>query len=671
MNVKKMILWGWLGGGATPFDISKISVKYNLTDFSYLSGSGSWTDTATFRAGSNVIDVRNITPNQSGGVNTACAGTAYVYDDVDGDKIMVHEIIPSINQPNVFYDRNYVEQFRISGGGQSCHVDSLNQHIYLYLENSSGTNITVKDFSGNTIETLSGPQFSQGCIIYYDFHNQKWYMAEEVTGNTRVKILERSGSTLAVTETMWFSGADGITISELFGRLINFNGTNSTGRIREQTLDGLDGIVIYPMPLSTITTEGIFEYPDGTFGFPDPSFFHGGVDLGNRLWRTDPRALYKKYLRFPDMVRFDKFNGGTISGDFNKQILTASGWVVGPVIDFNAFTNQQNLSAWEGVGDFDIEFRGSASAPDTVETTPLDSDVEYFDANQTNDGWGATTPGAWQSTPTNNRYMQFRVKPIAATPSSDITVQDLLDSLGANLKALVLDYDSTKLYVLTDSSGPANQIELGINQKSPLNSFINNTASQRYTYNSASRQTVDQDNNAHMILQILAEISGDTQGQLTVVAKRAATTTRSILFSLANTGANTHRLVFRHNASSDTVASEICIEHWGASGAVENRVGIADTSLTYKRLDFISTGSAWKIKINGVEQILNVSVGANNGNWFGDLTTPNRASRGFVFGTGTILGQGVSRLFILTDLELTSDQSTLIDNFITQENLLA
>jgi hypothetical protein len=416
-------------------------------------------------------------------------------------------------------------------------------------------------------------------------------------------------------------------------------------------------------------TEGLVVYPDETIGNCNPAGYvlHGSVVGGNRWMRSDPLSVYLKYDRSPSMTRMTKFTGGTLSGVYGRQKITANvgDKIYSPVYDTNGFTNTENTSAWgfefSVGGDADITFVGSATAPTVGSTTAADSNLPSYA------GWGATVPSAEQGTPGTFRYKQAVLTVKAAEAPALITVQDILTAI-PTLKILVLEGEEDSLYITRDDS---NRISLGVNQAVPTNGFINTTSSQRPIFNFTDDYTDDNANNNHLLLELPSEILSDTVGQLIVCPRREATTIRSIHLAASINNTNTHRLIFRHNAAADTPGSEICIEHWDATGAAVNRVGIADTSLTFKRLDFISTGSAWQILINGVDQVLNVSAGANNGNWFADLTGANRVASGICLGTATVTGRHRRRLIAYSSAVLTTEQNDLIDDYIAQENLLA
>ena len=54
-----------------------------------------------------------------------------------------------------------------------------------------------------------------------------------------------------------------------------------------------------------------------------------------------------------------------------------------------------------------LEYRGSDAAPTTTANTRLTR--PYHDANQANQGWGATQPTAWSDRLPSTRFVQVRL----------------------------------------------------------------------------------------------------------------------------------------------------------------------------------------------------------------------------------------------------------------------
>lgn len=660
---------GFTGGAPITGDIQKFSVKYNTTDFSYLS-SAAYSDSASFRSGSNVVKV--VTAAIDGAAfSNAIVAPGFVYSDSSQLVFCVETITNDL----IFFDPvTLVESSRITASNyqQAIGIDPVN--LRLYNTDLSGT-IHVTDFSGNIVQTITCPAYAPSAIAgFYDYKNDLFYISKETNGVATLKIdvWSRSGSNFVLQESKWYFSTDGNSIDNVFDKVTNFygSGASSACRLQEQSVDGRSGIAVWLCPISTgWNTEGLAMLPDGTFMSADPSSLHGSIVGGNRLWVTDPRGIYKKYVRYPSMTRFSKFTGGTVSGHFDTELLTVStGTTVwGTVLDSQGWSNLANADAYEfemsDTIDGDKVFRGSNTAPTVSSFTSIYSDlVEY--AN-----WGVTVPGASQSTPPAFRYIQFGVTIRAAIPSSEITIDALIAGLNGKCKALLAGYESQYMYVISDDG---NKIPIIPNQANTANSFRNSTSSQQPAFVSGSPGYISKNSGGpgNWLMDLISQVSSDQTGHITAVTKRSSALTRSMLFAMCRSTDNLHQLRFRHNTSADTPASHIGIEYIDATGAVVNRVGFTDTSLSWMRLDFVSTGSAWKIKKNGVDQALTVT-GANDGTWLGDLSSPNRGAIGAVYGLSVVAGPPDLRLWIYCNAELNSTEMALIDSFITQENLLA
>lgn len=625
MRNKKLFDWWLSGGSPIPFDLLRANINYRTTDYGSYLLSAAFSDTGTIAAAAKVISVATIAPNtNSGGTNNnAVAGIAYIWDEVNGDRIVIHETDTAIAS---FFPANNMVQaarlFTVSGSVQGLSFDSVNQRLHL----PSGGTMIVKNLAGTTVATYTMPDSNSDSMAYYDHASGEWWVAPEIVGPLLpVQRRTLSGTTISIAETKWYAGADGVCRDQVFNRIVNFDGSGATWRIREQTIDGKDKIFIWPAPIGTLTSEGLIVFPDGTFGFCEPSGLavHGGVVGGNRFWRTDQRGVYLKHERYPSMTRFAKCTGdGTVSGNFDQQKITANTgetiWF--PVVDSQGFSNLDNASAYtfemsEG-GDGDKVFRGSDTAPTVSPFTSADSNLVQYES------WGDTVPGASQSTPPALRYRQFGITVKEATPSTTITVQDLIDGL-PSMQGLFEFHDDEKMYVLFDSTSPANQVRLVVNQADTNNNLANATASQRMSYN-ASGYTDDQNSNQNEILGSVTALAAQTQGQLTFVCRRSATNSQAVLMELGTSGSSNNRFDFKWHGTSNTPASELCIEESDGSGTVIHRVGIAKTDLVHKQTDFRCGASLKEIRYERVIQTLNVSVGTNNNRWFSSLgVTPN------------------------------------------------
>lgn len=679
--MRKVIYWylsqgssGFSFGGQTSSGARGFRVQYNTSDYSYQSSNGGWSDTGSFKSGSNVIDIWTVVPDTAG---HTVAGITYFIDSAGADRVCFIDNVPT---ELVFAQRDMTEDFRVSNCDQPVSVDSINEEIICWTQRiiDATDKILVRNFAGTLLDNQAVTTNLLAGTGGYDPATGNYYLAGEndvgMGGIQKAQVWRRVGGTWQKIETLWWKSIDGICYDPIFNIVLNYPNTGTAIYLREQAHDGLSRIRIWNNPINW-TTEGlVVDLRDGTFWLADPSFFHGGIVNGNRVWHVDPRGLYLKYLNFPHMVSLDKFkHNGTKTGVLNYEVIENASSVVWPIVDFTGFTNQQNASAWQ---DMDgnalqgLEFRGSNTAPTTSPETPIACSVDIYDANGANDGWGATVPGAWQSTPPSLNFIQAR-KISADVPAADtITLAELIS--GQNTKCVLCFpmYSDQLMYMM--GAVDANRIYTAINQANPLNNFINTTTTFTPVWVAGSPGYLrDSSTNNNLYLESIAGISSDQAGQLTVVMRRDVITSRAMIFALFTNGSDNNQIRFLWYSSIDTRANEICIEYVDGAGTVTKRVGIVSTLMVFTRIDFISTGSAWKILINGVEQSLTVSAGSNDGTWFGGVTTPNKGGTGLLTGATSLQGLHQMRLFNYANAELNSVENDLIDDFITQESLLA
>lgn len=676
------------GGASTLTGARGFRIQYRTSDFSYQTVNANWTDTdtETFKTGANVIDVQTVIPNDN---TIACTGAAY-YIDGSGNADMVGfgRSAPG-STTALFFDRTMLsQQFVTSNANQAFAVDAINQRVLSWI--TAPNRIQVRDFSDNIIETLNinSTSLAQG-MIAYNYYTGDLYLTSETSAN-RVERFRKVGSEWVLQEQLWYLSIDGISYDPIFHRIVNFPASGASCTFRYQSLDGKSRIKSFNTPLnpgSVFNTEGLVIDPrDGTIWMADPSNFniHGNITNGSRGWHLDPEKLYLKYINFPHMVPLTKFkHNGTITGQLNQQQIVGASSVTFPVLNFTGFTNQQNASAWQdmdGVVLDGLEFRGSNTAPTTAELTAVACDVEYFDANGTNDGWGATTPGAWQSTPPSLNYVQARKTAPQSSVADRLSPEDIVSGLGSDLKTFLLFYDDKRMYVDFNSTSPTNQISLAVNQVNPLSNFSQSSSSFRFSYNVPGLFSEDQNAN-QFLTGTVADFSSQTQGQLTVVTRRAATTSLLNIFDLSTSGSNNNRMVIKWHASSGTPASEINIEESDGTGTVIHRVGVAKTDIVHKQIDIRCDASTKTIRYARADQTLNVSVGTNNGRWFSSISAPNAARIGIANGTTNV---GQYKLWIYLSAPATGavegnihtrfpsivTKQDLIDAFIDQEGLL-
>lgn len=639
--------------------LRKLSVKYNNTAFAYLT-SAPFSDTASFFAGSNVISVDTIVTDDYLGSDNANTGLAY---DFTNDWFVVKDWGPLMNR---FFDRSLVQQLQVQGfGNQGTAYDHIRQLIYEYdlttlrEINLSGTNVSSQG-------TIAPSPYTSGGLFYNPFTGE--LLLTDDLSNV-VRIYQKQGSTWVYEYSTWWGSSEGIGYDYIADKVVSYSGA-----IKLRTRDGQYNLQ-YPLPTvgSRAVTEGMIGDPrDGTFWFNSDEHFHGGIVGGNRLWHTDPREWYGKYIRFSDMIRYDLFKipaGTRLRGSYNYQKLYGNNeWVTGPVIDFESFTEQQTLANWETADNVDLEFRGSGTAPDTTPTVgPPPHDLDIYNANNSNDGWGTTSPGSWQSTPTTNRYMQFRVMPLApATVPATWTPANL----GAKLLIWVEPYDLTS----QGKSAYNNDVEIWMNKAQTDGGdgcFFQNTDAFKPQWNASLFNSMTGNRHAIVAGAIGTGLLSAQQGEWNIVGKRQGTGTRAVWPSTMNTG---------------TVASQFRIFHFPTGGgqgnwqgytivddtaAVTYLAGVTNNTTAWQRLSFGSDGSENYIYINGTKQTLTVTTGTNTGQWFGDVVGSTQTAIGILDTSGSsVTGAEDVRLIIYTNAPLTTQEHTDLQAYVVAKSLL-
>lgn len=624
------------------FTLSKLTVKYNATDFAYPSSFG-WSDLGTVRAFSKMIEGCTICQNTYLAATNFNTGLAY---DVSTDNFISKNYGP---QANEFFTRAAVKaacalaigniptlNFSSPGSGnQGIAYDPINSIIFEYLGTAGNTYIRERDLAGNLLDEVDtdlGISYIPG-TIWYDYITEIMYFTTGGVTNTNVTGLKKNaGGTLWETvDTKWYITKEGI--GGINGSFIaNMIGSASAGTntlVRWQDIDGFK-VRLMATPSSFVNYEEgtIIDPRDLTIWYNEDTGGHASVVNGNRLLHVDnPNGYYLKYLRFPNMFPWSdcKLNGNTVTGDFYPdEVLTGNNWTTLPVIDYGANTAQQTLANWE-VGEdeaAELEFRGSGTAPTTSPLSAKDwHTLAEYDPNGTNDGWGSTTPSAWQSTPTTDRYMQVRVKPISPTPlwtPADLGTDLLFWSEHQSLDGLYYDP--------TDS----NRCEVAINYVDPSNNLSNPTAGQKPTWNSAGRYL---DMTASSRLYQLSSGTVDmlkalSECEVHAVAQKNAGSSRVIFLGVSQISSDNYQIRLQHLGSGMSPANSLSIHYIDSAGAA-SIYGITDTLgiSNWRMVTFRLGGSSNKIYVNNVEQTLSVSSGSNSGQCFDDISAGMNTGR--------------------------------------------
>lgn len=367
-------------------DLSKLVINYNSNDFSYLDG---------YAANSNVIQVETVVPDTEGGQLDANTGLAYNQKD---NEILVHRTRLSNNIRRFDRSLSLISEGIATAGEQAISFDPINEYYLdwqgsLRTYDTSGTLLTNENFS-----------FGTSGSIFYDWVNDRFLST--VDGGRNIYIIEKVAGVWSKTSEIIATSQEGVSI-DLINNTIYHNTASGYNEI------DFDGTILnsFVNPLASMNSvnEGLEVDPtDGTLWKNSDQYFHGSIVSGNRCWHLDPKKVYDKYLRFPHQLKWSDgiVTGLVIEGQLHREKLTGNGTWESPIIDFGSYTMQQSLSNYSKSGDGTLSFRGSDTVPTTTATTIFPFD--YYDPSQSNDGWGATVPSSYSSTP-QYRYMQIKI----------------------------------------------------------------------------------------------------------------------------------------------------------------------------------------------------------------------------------------------------------------------
>ena len=674
--------WWWLNGssGSVPpsddWILTKLSVKYTDIDHAYITSKSGFQLGATFNAGTNVIGICTIVPDDS-------ANSSLCYDQ-ETDRLIVLHLDGSGHIGYKFFNKDTVHtamaaaigtipatDYSFVGHIGSLHgmtVDPVNQILYAW------TGVTIREYDIATGTLLANRSHDSGYAtpgtISYNYETGDMWISigtETVQAGKRMRLVSGNWVT---QESTWFVFTQEMTVDPFVqgGLITKKNSSDGTQHFITQKFTGfkpeyhrnlLDNIQFY-----SNTQQCVRDARNGTFWMNVDINYHEadyGADLPNEnvLIHMDPYGLYKKYLRFPDMHRFDLFKrSSSLSGRYNAQELIGSAWNIAPVVDYASYTGQQDINNWE-IGEEDaaeLEFRGSDTAPTTTIIDDYDnSSIKLYDANGSNEGWGSTTPGSWQSTPTAHRYMQVRIKPIEYTPTwtpADLGSDLLLWSEQNSLDGLV--------YEKVDSD----RCPIAINYANPYANFSNGSATQKPTWNAGGEYVDMIANSRHYQLDSAAINALKTEDNLEVhvVARKNAASSRVYFLGVSQLGSANNQIAMMHSGSGATPPNFLSFECVNGAGTL-SRYGITDTSVTaWRMVTFKMGGSTNKIYVNNVEQSLTLNTGSNVGQCFDDLGSgTDQMCLGRLRGSTSLAGVQHQRLIIITRPLSDANRALLLD----------
>ncbi len=113
--------------------------------------------------------------------------------------------------------------------------------------------------------------------------------------------------------------------------------------------------------------------------------------------------------------------------------------------------------------------------------------------------------------------------------------------------------------------------------------------------------------------------SADSSGAIEVWFRSSSTANYQTLFASADELAGTDNYLFFRIKQTTGLLTVGQIENGGTENLVDGSTNVCDGKWHHAVLS--SSGTAWSITLDGIAETLNVTGGANNGNWFADTTT--------------------------------------------------
>lgn len=611
---------------AEEFTLNKISVKYTNTDASYITSKSGFQSSATFNSGVNVIGLCTIVPNDN-------ANSSLTYDQ-ETDRLVVLQLNSGGHVGYRFFEKPAIrtafasalgtiptiDQTIVASGLHGHTIDPVNQILYVWYQPSV---IREYDIATGTLirSRTNDAGYSTPGSISYDYETGDMWICIGTETIQAAKRMTLVSGNWVTQESTWYTFTQEIIVDPILRGLITKRNTGSTGRLVYQTqkFDGSEPrIREYPLntaPFEANTQNVVRDARNGTYWMNEDIEYHE-ADFGasfpneNVLINMDPLGYYQKYLRFPDMHRFELCKlTSTLAGKYNAETLTGNDWDILPVVDYNAYTLQQSRSNWayEASDSVIFEFRGSNTPPTTTAIDDYDNaNIKLYDANGSNDGWGSTTPSSWNTTPGSHRYMQTRVKMIPDAPAW--TPWDL----GSKLIAWFQMDTTNNMYYDAISS---NQCEIAVDAVTPANYFVSVTNSQRPQFNTSGDYLDMIASNRHMNASttLRSQVLGLSACEMHYVTRKNANTSRVIFSSVSQAATANNQIVHQWNPSNVATNNLVYMSFTDASTNVST-MGYVDTDVNQRTLRSFRMGGAGPNAIykNGVAQTLTTTGSVNN-----------------------------------------------------------
>lgn len=381
-----------------PGGVDSITLNYNTTDWEYLSGY----------PGKNMISLTAVIPNWINGALGANTGLAW---DLANNRLIVVGVASA--------ERRYTagpSPVLIDSIGnvctQGCAYNPAIDRYYRLLTTTINIRTPVNGAAGSYTFPYAQPNAG---MLDFNFHTGKFLTSYDNYDSVIIWQIPPSGTTL-LRVTGWSVaahttvGQEGATWDQMDSS-VWINGVDK--KMHYDSTGIYLGEFAFTGTIGSVNEGYVGDPRDGTqWGNADQGY-HGDIPNGNWMWHIDPDGGYNKWLRFPQMIPWSKglFTGTvTTVGNYNRATLTGTGYWYSPVIAFGSYTLPHDSTNWDKFGPGGLfEYRGSAIVPSTTATSG-ELPFSYWNANQTNEGWGHTSFTAWSYDPPATPFIQVRIK---------------------------------------------------------------------------------------------------------------------------------------------------------------------------------------------------------------------------------------------------------------------
>ncbi len=166
---------------------------------------------------------------------------------------------------------------------------------------------------------------------------------------------------------------------------------------------------------------------------------------------------------------------------------------------------------------------------------------------------------------------------------------------------------------------------------------------------------------------LFAIASGDTQGELFLVAKSGADGVIGREFCCTETATddNALQMIISGVQVAGQHRIQLVKETGGGFDFIFGNTDIGENTLAI--LNYSSNGTRWRLRVNNqVDETLSVA-GSNTGDWIGDVVNVDSISLSALIRLSSVFGEGRFYSVVYSNLELSEVNRTLIINFLNNK----